>query len=167
MQQFQRVSVHKGNQSVEINKLGPKIWISHDWPGVQPWVGLGGHRPTHLGARRTHWEFLQLSGWLVSDDPTGEEPGCGGPGLAWLQVVRPFGHTAKFSKMKLEAAYGKLTFKSLATALVDMPVVCMPIAQALKTWDICGIVFCEKRAHFSMAFFCPQDKVHLCNDHAV
>jgi hypothetical protein len=28
-------------------------------------------------------KFHQLSGWLVSDDLAGEEPGCGGPGLAW------------------------------------------------------------------------------------
>ncbi len=27
----------------------------------------------------------QLSGWLVSDDLVGEDAGCGGPGLVWLQ----------------------------------------------------------------------------------
>uniref|UniRef100_A0A8C7E1G8 Rhotekin a n=1 Tax=Oncorhynchus kisutch TaxID=8019 RepID=A0A8C7E1G8_ONCKI len=32
-------------------------------------------------------QFHQLSGWLVSDNPAGEEAGCGGPGLAWLHVV--------------------------------------------------------------------------------
>ena len=32
-------------------------------------------------------QFLQLSGWLVSEDPAGEEDRCGGPGLAWLHVV--------------------------------------------------------------------------------
>jgi hypothetical protein len=31
--------------------------------------------------------FHQLSGWLVSDHPAGEEAGCGGPGLAWIHVV--------------------------------------------------------------------------------
>jgi hypothetical protein len=35
-------------------------------------------------------QFYQLSGWLVSDSPTGEEDGCGGPGLAWLHVVCDF-----------------------------------------------------------------------------
>ena len=29
----------------------------------------------------------QLSGWLVSDNPTGEEAGYGGPRLVWLDVV--------------------------------------------------------------------------------
>jgi hypothetical protein len=61
----------------------------------------------------------------------------------------------------------KLTLISLATGLVDIPVVSMPIASSLKTWDICGIVLCDKTAHFRLAFYCPQQNVHLCNDHAV
>jgi hypothetical protein len=32
-------------------------------------------------------QFHQPSGWLVSDDPAGEEAGCGGPRLAWIDVV--------------------------------------------------------------------------------
>ena len=51
----------------------------------------------------------------------------------------------------------KWTFNSLATALVDI--------QHVR--DICGIVLCDKTAHFWVAFYCPQHKVHLCNDHAV
>ena len=61
----------------------------------------------------------------------------------------------------------KLTLKSLATALVDIPAVSMPIARSLKTWDICGIVLSDKTAHCRVVFYCPQHKVHLCNDHAV
>ena len=61
----------------------------------------------------------------------------------------------------------KGTFNYLETALVDIPAVSMPIAQFLKTWDICGIVTCVKTAHFRVAFYCPQHKVHLSNDHAV
>ena len=33
-------------------------------------------------------QFHQLSGGLVSDDPAAEEAVCGGPGRAWLHVVR-------------------------------------------------------------------------------
>ena len=76
-------------------------------------------------------QFHQLSGWLVSDDPIGEEAGCGGPVLALLHVVRPVGRTAKFSKTTLEEAYG--TFNYLATALVNISTVSMPIAGTLKT----------------------------------
>jgi hypothetical protein len=32
-------------------------------------------------------QFHQLSRWLVSHDPTGEEAGCGGLGLVWLHMV--------------------------------------------------------------------------------
>jgi hypothetical protein len=32
-------------------------------------------------------QFHQLFEWRVSDDPAGEESGCGGPGLAWLHLV--------------------------------------------------------------------------------
>ena len=61
----------------------------------------------------------------------------------------------------------KLTFNSLATALVDIPAVSMPRARSLKTRNICGIVLCDKTAHFRMAFYCLQHKVHLCNERAV
>ena len=59
----------------------------------------------------------------------------------------------------------KLTFNSLTTALVDIPAVSMPIALSIKT-DLCGIVLCDKTQHFRVVFYCPQHKVHLCNDHA-
>ena len=61
----------------------------------------------------------------------------------------------------------KLRFNYLATALVDIPAVSMPIGHSLKTRDICGIVLCDKTVHFRLAFYCPRRKVHLCNDHAV
>ena len=58
----------------------------------------------------------------------------------------------------------KLTFNYLASALLDIPAVRMPIAHSLKT---SGIVLCDKTEHFRVAFYCPQHKVQLCNDHAV
>jgi hypothetical protein len=51
-------------------------------------------------------------------------------------VTRWVGRTAKFSKKTLDAAWMPLekgTFNSLATALVDIPAVSMPIACFLKT----------------------------------
>ncbi len=61
----------------------------------------------------------------------------------------------------------KWTFNSRATALVDIPVVIMTIAHSLKIYDICGIVLCDKTAHFRVASYCGQPKPHLCNNHAV
>jgi hypothetical protein len=57
----------------------------------------------------------------------------------------------------------KLPLNSLATALVEIPAVSMPITGSL----ISGIVVCDKTAHFKVTFYCPQHKTHLCNDHAV
>jgi hypothetical protein len=58
----------------------------------------------------------------------------------------------------------KLTFNSLAATLMDIPAVSMPIAHSL---DICGIALCDKTVNFRVAVYCPQHKVHLCNDHDV
>jgi hypothetical protein len=59
----------------------------------------------------------------------------------------------------------KLTYNYLATALGDIPAVNMPIAHSLKT--SVPLCFSDKTAHFRGAFYCPQHKLHLCNDHAV
>ena len=56
----------------------------------------------------------------------------------------------------------KLTLNSLATALVDIPAVGMPI-----TCSLTSVALCDKTTHFRVAFYCPQHKLHLCNDHAV
>jgi hypothetical protein len=61
----------------------------------------------------------------------------------------------------------KWRFNYLATALVDIPQISMPITHFLKTWEICGIVLCDKSGHFRVVFYCPQHKVQLCNHHAV
>ncbi len=61
----------------------------------------------------------------------------------------------------------KRTLNSWATALVDISAVSMPIVRSLKIFNICGIVLCDKTAHFREAFYCGQPKTHLCNNHAV
>jgi hypothetical protein len=50
---------------------------------------------------------------------------------------------------------------------VDILAVSIPISPSLKTWNICGIVLCDKIAHFRVDLYCSQHKVHLCNDHAI
>ena len=88
-------------------------------------------------------------------------------GYSWAAGVRPL-CTAKLSETPLGTAYGReVTFNSWATALVDITAVRMPIARSHKTCDICGIVLCDKTAHFRAAFYFGQPKAHLCNNHAV
>ncbi len=65
-------------------------------------------------------------------------------------------------------AYGReMNIQFMATALVDIPAVSIPIARSLKTCAICGIVLCDKIAHFRVAFYCGEPKAHLSNNHVV
>ncbi len=57
----------------------------------------------------------------------------------------------------------KWAFNSWATPLVDIPAVSMPIARSLKTCDICGIVLCDKTAHFRVEHpFIVSSLRHTC-----
>ncbi len=86
-------------------------------------------------------------------------------GYTWSAVVRPVGCTAKFSETPLETAYGrKMNIKFTATALVDIPAVNMPIARSLKTCDICGIVLCDKTAHFIVGILLWPSLRHINQD---
>ena len=53
----------------------------------------------------------------------------------------------------------KLTFDSPATALVHIPAISIPI----KTSDICGIVLCDKTAHFRVTFHCCLIRLLICH----
>ncbi len=55
----------------------------------------------------------------------------------------------------------KLTSNSRATAPLDILAVNMPIARSLKTCDICGIVLCDKTAHFRVSFIVASLR-HTC-----
>ena len=55
----------------------------------------------------------------------------------------------------------KLKFNSLATALVDIPSQHDP--SKLETFVV---LCCMTKLHILVAFYCPQHKVHLCDDHA-
>ncbi len=108
------------------------------------------------------------TGWLVSDDLRGEDAGCGGPGLVWLHVVcgcEAGWCTAKFSEKPLETAYSRemnIQFTGNSSGVHS----CSQHANCTLP-QICGIVLCDKTAHFRVAFYCGQPKAHLCNNHAV
>jgi hypothetical protein len=88
-----------------------------------------------------HSSVVQIHGfiscWLVSDDPAGEEAGCGGSGLAWLHVVCGCDHSLDILPNSLKQRWRKLMIDTLT--LIS--------------------------AHFTVAFYCHQHKV--CHDHAV
>ncbi len=102
----------------------------------------------------------QLSGWLsqkILEVKMLDVEVLGWCGYTWSAVMRPVGCTAKFSERLWRwLMVEKWTFNSWATALVNIPAVSMPIARSLKTSDICGIVLCDKTAHFRVAFYCGQ-----------
>jgi hypothetical protein len=85
----------------------------------------------------------------------------------WSAVVRLVGRTTKWH---LGAVYGgqmkiKLSVNSSGGHSCSQHANCT-IPQNLRHTEW-GIVLFDKSAHFRVALYCPQHKVHLSNDHAV
>ena len=82
--------------------------------------------------------------------------------------VKLVGHTAKFSKMTA-VAYGRemnIEFSGNISGGHSCSQHANCTLPQLET-PLCLIVLCDRTAHFRVAFYYPQRKVHLCNDHAV
>ncbi len=75
----------------------------------------------------------------------------------WSAVVRLDVLPNSLKRLWRRLMVEKWTFNSRATALVDIPAVSMSIARSLKTYDICGIVLCDKTAHFRVAFYSESE----------
>jgi hypothetical protein len=110
-------------------------------------------------------QFHQLSRWLVSDECTWRSQirraGVIIHGLQLWGRLDVLPNSLKWLWRLLMVE--KWPFNYLATALVDIPAIIMPIARSLKIWDICGIVLSDKTAHFRVAFYCTCVMIMLFN----
>jgi hypothetical protein len=168
---FTEFLVTWGNQPIDINSLGPNLWISHDWEYIYASVGHrylkrnGPHNGLHglvtvFLCMKIAIDKMQLCSLSVDYTCPYQNPtATRGHSVHNVDISKPGGqldllpNSLKWCWRRLTVE--KLTLNYLATALVDIPAISMPIASSLKTLDICGIVLCNKTAHLRVAFYCP------------
>jgi hypothetical protein len=161
-----------------MNSLSLNLWISHDWAGARPWVGLEGIGPPTGEPIRMSFspqKGFNTNKYSVSSavrvvDLRQSPRWRSRMWRTWAGVVtralRLGGQLDVLpnSLKWCEVAYGRETLNFLATALVDIPAVTCQLHAPLKLET--SVVLCDKTAHFRVSY-CPQHKVHLCNDHAL
>ena len=90
----------------------------------------------------------------------------GWPGYLHIVCGCEVGHTATFSKTTLEAAYGREINIQLSGNVSGGHSCSQYANRTLPQLETTVALCCVPKLHFLVAFYCPQYKVHLCNDHA-
>ena len=84
-------------------------------------------------------------------------------GYTWSAVVSLVGRTVKFAKMTLEAAYGREMNIKFSGNSSSGPSYSQHAKDPLEL-ETSVALCCLTKLH-SVAFYCTEYKVHLCNDH--
>ena len=115
--------------------------------------------------------FIRCAGGWSQTIPQVKKPNVGvlgWPGYMWSAVVRPVGHTAKFSIIMLEVTYGRdinIQFSGTRSGghSCSQHANCT-LPQNLRHVTLCCVI---KLHILEGPFIVSQHKVHLCNDRDV